>query len=277
MKTAKKKVAIIMVCFNRWSLTRLSLLSIFKNTHLPHTLTVVDNGSWDGTPEKLKHLKRTGKIDKVILLPKNVGIGRGKNYGLKTWKDKANWYACIDNDIEVRSPYWLSYMCYATNIPKSELGKYDGLGVVGSNVQGFGKRREYKWFKVTQWKTVNGVILDNCPNPGGIYVFNASTFKKLGYFREWSLYGLEDSNYHARQKHHNLRSVYVRNADCREMKDVRFKMPGGGNYRDFKTNTHQRIVKKNRLLQTKKKFKLFKHFETSITQEQIKKYTYKGE
>lgn len=272
-KKQRMEAAIIMVTFNRWQLTEISLTSIFKNTFMPYTLTVIDNGSWDETQGKLKEFRREGKIHKLILLPENIGIGMGKNFGLKAWENKANWYACIDNDIEV-SPFWLAYLCYVSSLPKQYCDKWDGLGVIGANVQGFGIRKELKWFTVTHWKTVNGVVLDNSPNPGGIYVFSAKTFSKLGYFREWSLYGLEDSDYHTRQNFHNLRSVYVGNVKCQELPclslDKETRMQNGENYRDFKTRSHNLIVEKVK----KAKQKAARHYETKVTHQQIEKYTW---
>lgn len=259
-----RKCSIVMVTFNRWNRTCQSLLSIFKNTHMPYVLTVVDNASWDDTREKLKRLRRTARISKLILLPENVGIGKGKNFGLKAWQGKADWHCCIDNDIKV-SPYWLSYLCYASMLP--------GLGVIGCNVQGFGTRR--KGFIPTLWKSVDGIILDNCPNPGGIYVMSKSTFETLGYFREFSLYGLEDSELYSRQKHHGLRSAYVRNVACEELPDEAFKMRTGETYRSFKTTTHNAIFKKNRELRKKGKYRIVEHYETKVTLREIEKYTWK--
>lgn len=271
-KNQRMKVALVQVTFNRWQLTRKSLLSVFKNTYMPYMLTVVDNASWDGTREKLKAFQQQGKIDRLILLPKNLGIGKGKNFGLKASVGKANWYVCLDNDIVV-SPYWLAYLCYVARLP--------GIGIVGANVQRFGLKGGLSWFKITHWKTVNGVVLDNCPNPGGVYVMSAKTFHTLGYFREWSLYGLEDSNIHHRQKPHKIRSCYVRNVKCRQLScskvDNELKMKNGETYRQFKTRTHNAIVARINLLRKQGKQISRKHFETQITREQVERYTYKGE
>lgn len=263
-RKAGKQASIVMVTFNRWGLTRQSLLSIFKNTFLPHVLTVVDNASWDGTQEKLKYLRSTSKIDKLILLPKNMGIGQGKNFGLKSWEDNADWHCCIDNDVVV-SPYWLSYLCYASMLPE--------LGVVGCNVQEFGTR--YKWFIPSHWKTVNGVVLDNCPNPGGIYVMSDATFRKLGYFREMSLYGLEDSELHSRQRHHGLRSAYVRNVDCKELADEDFKMKNGQSYREFKTDTHRSIVAEIKQQAKEGVYEDVKHYQTHVTTQEVEQYSWR--
>lgn len=261
-----KKASVTMVCFNRWNCTSRSLTSIFKNTSLPHILTVVDNASWDGTREKLQELKRSGKIDRLILLPENRGIAVGKNFGLRA--SEADWYCCIDNDIEV-GPYWLSYLCRASMFPD--------LGVVGCNVQGFGKPGGLHWFEITHWKTVEGVILDNCPNPGGIYAMSASTFKKLGYFQEISLYGLEDSELHSRQKPHGLRSAYVRNISCEQLPDENFLMQNGTPYKDFKQNVHQGAVTKVQALVRRDGFVPLEYYESTVTTQEVEKYTWSEE
>ena len=260
-KEAGKKAAITMVTFNRWNLTQQSLASIFENTFLPYTLTLVDNGSWDDTREKLKELKRAGKIDRLILLPENRGIAVGKNFGLQASEGKATWYCCIDNDIEV-GLHWLSYLCYASTLLN--------LGVVGSNVQRFSLPGGSLRHKVTPWKAVEGVILDNCPNPGGIYVFSAATFKKLGYFLERGLYGLEDGELCMRQKRHGLRSAYVRNVVCEELPDEKFLMPHGVSYRAFKTATHDAMRAQAR--GTKERFT---HYETAVTLQDVEECTWR--
>lgn len=258
--------SITMVTFNRWDRTERSLASIFKNTFLPRTLTVVDNGSWDGTAKRLKGLGMPGFIDRLILLPENRGIAIGKNFGLKASKGKAAWYCCIDNDIRV-GRHWLSYLCYASEFP--------GLGVVGSNVQGFGLLGGPKGFTATLWKEVEGVMLDNCPNPGGLYVLSAATFEKMGYFIERSLYGLEDSELYTRQKQHGLRSVYVRNADCSELPDEEFMMRDGTTYRAFKTAAHSAIVAKVRGLHEQGELEVIKHYETKVTAQEIEEFTWR--
>lgn len=259
--------SITMVTFNRWGCTRQSLISVFENTHLPYTLTVVDNGSWDGTTTSLKRLRRKGDIDRLILLPKNRGIAIGKNFGLKASEGEAAWYCCIDNDIKVGS-HWLSYLCYASML--------EGLGVVGSNVQGFGLPGRSQIYKPKLWKEVEGVLLDTCPNPGGLYVMSAATFKKLGYFIERSLYGLEDSELYWRQFRHGLKSAYVRNALCRELPDEKFTMKSGITYRTFKTAAHGAILAEVRELNKRGRLEAIKHYETEVTAQEIEEFTWEA-
>lgn len=266
-KGTGKVASVIMVTFNRWNCTLRSLTSVFRNTFLPHTLTVVDNGSWDETAERLRELRRAGKIDRLILLPKNRGIDTGKNFGLRASQDQANWYCCVDNDIRV-SPYWLSYLCYVSMFP--------GLGIIGCNVQGFGLPDGLTGFRPTLWKTVEGVRLNTCPSIGGIYVISAATFEKLGFFIERGLYGLGDSQYWTRQRFHGLRSVYVGNVDCREMhdEDFAFAMQGGSSYRDFKTESHKAMLAKVQVMRQQGEQTNPKHYETKVTVQDVEEHTW---
>lgn len=256
----KKRAVIITLTFNRWILTEQCLESIFKNTFMPYNLIVVDNGSWDGTVEKLKNLIRTNKIFRLLLLGKNVGVSRGANYGLKASSTgNYQWLARVDNDIQV-SPYWLAYTSYISNLL--------GFGIIGVNVEG------YKT-KVKKFKVVNGVQLDVGYNPGGIYVMSKKTFIKLGYFQEGSLYGLEDVEIHARQRFHNLRSVYVHRLGkqyhkCRTLPDIDFKLKHG-TYEQWKTHQHDKVMLPKWL---KGKYPILKHYETDITLQQVEKCTY---
>ncbi len=267
-KESGQQVSLTMVTFNRWNLTQQSLSSIFEHTHLPYILTVVDNGSWDETRENLQELRRSGKINRLILLPENRGIDMGKNFGLRATQGQASWYCCIDNDIRV-SPYWLSYLCYTSTLPR--------LGIIGCNVQGFGTPGGPSWFTPTHWKTVKGVVLDNCPNPGGIYVISATTFEKLGFFVERGLYGLGDSQYYSREFQHGLRSVYVRNVDCREIPDEDFVMADGTSYRTFKATSHNSMRQKVREMASQGIDIHPKHYETRVTAQEVEKYTWTPE
>lgn len=265
-KVTGKKVAITMVTFNRWSLTRLGLSSVFRNTFLPHTLTVVDNDSWDGTRERLKKLRQVGGIDRLILLPENRGIAVGKNFGLRASEGQTAWYCCIDNDIEV-SPHWLSYLCYVSTLP--------GLGIIGSNVERFSLPGGARHHKATYWKTVRGVTLDNCPNPGGIYVVSAATLARIGYFAESTLYGMEDSEWFMRQKHYGLRSVYVRNAGCITLPSEEFMMKDGTSYSTFKKETHDAERAKVGAARKRGEATIFPHYQTTVTLQDVEEYTWR--
>ena len=244
-------VAIIMLTYNRWKLTERSLSSIFKNSFMPYILTIVDNGSWDETRERLKNLKRQGKIHKLIFLPHNMGVARGKNFGLKANRNDAHWFVCIDNDIEILSPYWLAYLCYAST--------WKRLGIIGANSEGF---------NLGTLMSHDGVTIDKCPTLGGIYAMSRTTFQKVGYFREMSLYGIEDWEIGLRQHSRGLRNGYVKPVRCRHMREIDFKMRSGKMYEDWKRDEKARTWNDYRHIGSDR---------TSITDADIERYTWKEE
>jgi len=72
-------VHIGMVTCNRLAFTRQAIFSIWAFAGLPFTLTVVDNGSSDGTREFLQDLVAHGMLYSLHLLPENVGVARAAN------------------------------------------------------------------------------------------------------------------------------------------------------------------------------------------------------
>ncbi len=104
----KTLVNLVIVTFNRWEYTELCIPSIWETAsdNIPYIITVVDNGSSDGTPDKLKEMYERGLIDHLILLKENVGISKAQNLG---WKchEEVPFYAKIDNDIVFNKKGWL--------------------------------------------------------------------------------------------------------------------------------------------------------------------------
>ncbi|MBA3611847.1 MAG: glycosyltransferase, partial [Nitrospirales bacterium] len=106
---AGKFVNIGMVTFNRVEFTKQAIAALFQHTCFPHVITVVDNGSTDGTPEYLQALQKQGFITNLILLPDNVGIAKASNLSWSQEPD-AEYYLKLDNDIVIQKPNWLSRM-----------------------------------------------------------------------------------------------------------------------------------------------------------------------
>ncbi len=94
------------VTWNRLELTRLCLTSLLQKTQPGYGLTVVDNGSTDGTQEFLQALTATHPHVRLRLLRRNMGVAVASNLA---WDDAANadFYVKLDNDVEVRDPQWL--------------------------------------------------------------------------------------------------------------------------------------------------------------------------
>ena len=94
------------VTWNRLELTRLCLSSLLQLTPPGYSLTVVDNGSTDGTQEYLQALASAHPHVRLHLLRRNMGVAVASNLA---WDDAdgADFYVKLDNDVEVRDPQWL--------------------------------------------------------------------------------------------------------------------------------------------------------------------------
>ncbi|WP_291446116.1 glycosyltransferase family 2 protein [Desulfovibrio sp.] len=111
------------VCWNRLELTRLCLTSLLQKTPPGYGLTVVDNGSTDGTKEFLQSLASAHPHMRLHLLRRNMGVAVASNLA---WDDAADadFYVKLDNDVEVLDPQWLNrLMRMLTDNPR--------LGMVG--------------------------------------------------------------------------------------------------------------------------------------------------
>ena len=98
-----RRVTIVVLCWNRWSLTEKCLASIREHTDLDDVeVLVVDNGSTDETPARLAATPWV----RVLALPANLGFVRGNNAGIRA-VDGANDVLLLNNDVEVRQDGWV--------------------------------------------------------------------------------------------------------------------------------------------------------------------------
>lgn len=93
-------VSIIIVNYNGYSLLKNCLCSILKNSYKNYEIIIADNGSTDGTIEKIKiefksHLSKI----KILDLKKNFGPAIARNKAFKLVKGKI--ISFLDNDTEV--------------------------------------------------------------------------------------------------------------------------------------------------------------------------------
>jgi len=228
----KKIITLMMVCFNRLPLTIKTMNGLLKSNKLPCNLVIVDNGSTDGTVEYLNGLQDSSEFKdsnykiKLILLPENKGIARGRNIALKEADElKTDYYCTIDNDVEMPDG-WLEE---CINI----LDKNKGYGAIGVN------------FESTKYPliTKNGNTFQDKP-AGNLGTANM-TFRKqlhqmLGFFStEYNrFYGVEDSDFGMRARAAGLKLGYI------EKMGIHLGEDGGENseYRRFKTKQHDEMV-----------------------------------
>jgi GT2 family glycosyltransferase len=101
------KVAIFTLTKNRIELTKQTLESIDKNTHIPFDHYIIDQGSTDETLKWLKTFKyKIGNLY-VFPLPKNIGINAGDCFALEQIGRNYDVIIKLDNDALIITDSWL--------------------------------------------------------------------------------------------------------------------------------------------------------------------------
>lgn len=119
-----RPVSIVVLCWNHWHLTEKCLESVLRNTDLTRAeVIVVDNGSEDETPDRLRRLEGI----RVVTNPTNLGFVRGNNVGIEAVDAKRD-VVLLNNDIEVLQPDWLERLA-ATASSEPD------IGIVGCRLQ----------------------------------------------------------------------------------------------------------------------------------------------
>lgn len=100
---APRPVTIIVLCWNRWKLTRRCLETLKEHTDLSGAeVLVVDNGSTDETPARLKEYDWV----RVVRIETNLGYVRGNNVGIRAAAPGSD-VVLLNNDIEIHQAGWL--------------------------------------------------------------------------------------------------------------------------------------------------------------------------
>lgn len=185
-----EKISLMMATYNRLELTKQTIDNIKKRTKCDYELIIVDNGSTDGTVDYIKTI-----TNHLILNKENLGIGRARNQAL-FYADKigTDWYATIDNDIDVPDN-WLSD---CIDILKNN----SDYGAIGANMEG------------TAYPIIikNGCTFQNKPqgNLGtACMVFRKQLHQAIGFFKEYNKYGLEDSDFGMRARFFGYKLGYL--------------------------------------------------------------------
>lgn len=117
IQNKKRSTSIILLNWNSLDLLKNCLSLIEKNTELPYTIIIVDNGSTDGSYEFLAQSKY-----KTVLLEKNYGFSKGMNFGIRESDPNDN-IVLMNVDAEPQ-PNWLDEL-YKT------YDSFDNVGLIG--------------------------------------------------------------------------------------------------------------------------------------------------
>ncbi|MDR2056380.1 MAG: glycosyltransferase [Desulfovibrio sp.] len=178
-----------MPVFNRLSATQKAILTLFKSDRsIPFTITVVDNGSESALVNKLREFHQNGIIDKLFILPRNMGIACACNVG---WEmTPASVYCKMDNDTAPVRKDWIKrlFKLWSHGKPVSNLG--------------YAATREQLLENPGSMHTEDGILGVCSKNLAGTGIFiPKSVSDVLGYWNEeYGPYGAEDGDYGIRMQ-----------------------------------------------------------------------------
>ena len=167
-------IDILYITYNRLNYTKKTLPLLIENAGTEFSLTIVDNGSTDGTVQYLKQKSREYKsaIKKIIFHNDNQGISPPTN---QFWRDsRATFIGKVDNDT-LLPKNWLKVL-HEAHI------KSDKLGVIG----GFHHRLEDVNMVKMQQRSISldGVGLVPDAFIGGCcYLFKRTIQQNIGYLQ----------------------------------------------------------------------------------------------
>lgn len=224
-------VNLVIPTFNRLELTKKCLFSLKKCTRHPHVVTVVDNGSSDGTPDFLRLMKAEGVVDNLFLLERNMGISVACNLG---WAMvDAPLFMKLDNDMELQRPGWLSEIVE--------------LWMSSHQVSVMGPRLPQSTHRFAEQTLDNGrrvqVALSSLS--GAMLFVPRDVHDELGFFNEeYGLYGEEDADYSHRAKTAGYRLTVF---DTVGMAEHLGGYPDGDEYVAFKRRIKMKNFDKDRV------------------------------
>jgi GT2 family glycosyltransferase len=195
------------VTYNRLEFTKQAISSIVKYTSFPYVITVVDNGSQDGTQEYLKKLLEKEIIKNLILLEQNIGVAKASNIA---WlqEPKALYYLKYDNDIVIQKNNWLSALV-------SVIDAIPEIGVLGYNFEPIS-------YPLQVFKNYRIRIKEEGNIGGACFLIPKRTRDILGYWCEdYGLYGFEDVDYCFRVKLAGFLNAYM------EDEEIGIHLPAG--------------------------------------------------
>ncbi|MDP1625049.1 MAG: glycosyltransferase [bacterium] len=145
------KTNIIVTCWNALEYTKITLSCLFDTVHHAFFLTIVDNGSIDGTHEYLKTLKVPSNCKKYTLITnvRNLGAGTAINQGQKVSQELGVKYSCLCNNDLFFQDAWLELLEF-------EMDKDETLGILGT-------LRPAVWAKHHTSNQLSKTVVDDTP------------------------------------------------------------------------------------------------------------------
>lgn len=182
---------ILLLTFNNISNTKKCINSLLNNTK-NFKITILDNGSSDGTRQYLKDISMNSDNISLFLAPKNFGIVKGRNtlFDFSDTLSSLSRYICfLDNDQFVKEGWSESYLDLLSS----------GFDIVGA--EGWKMRSDF----YPDHKVLNSSDEFNYVGCGGMMMERGDR-KKVGRFDEiFNPYYFEDPDYCFRAFEKNMK------------------------------------------------------------------------
>lgn len=210
MNKSKLKISVIIPTLNSWSTLRSCVVSVYNQSFKPFGVIVVDNGSSDGTSEKIR--REFPKV-KLVTLKRNTGVTGGRNVGIKIASKKSDYLLFLDHDVIADKNMLLNLVkvaemdkSYGIITPKIFYWENRGrIWAAGTNINLwtgqilFRGGRDYGQFeKIEEVQVAPAVIL-----------VKRKALDQIGGFDDKYFATYEDTDFCFRAKDYNFKTIYA--------------------------------------------------------------------
>lgn len=227
----KDLVSIIMTTCNRKEFSQRAIEAVLKNTqYQPYQFILVDNGSLDGTREIIEEMASLYPEILFLFSSKNLGRGRGANYGLRL--AEGEYLIILDDDLIVPLG-WMEKMTTALKaVPQ--------VGWLSTNLKGEENDPEEILESDPRYmKQYDGIRIETPPGVGGwCMAMPRSVYERLGGLQEDRFYGGIDKEYYQQAISEGLLVGYVQDVVAHHYGGTKKEMQLYPQYREYKIQVH---------------------------------------
>jgi GT2 family glycosyltransferase len=232
------RVSIVILNWNGYDVTRECLVSLSKTDYPNCQIVVVDNGSADGSPDRL-----AAEFSAVTLIrnPKNLGFTGGNNVGIRrALEENADYVLLLNNDTVV-APNFLSELIRAGESDKR-------IGLLNPKILYF-EPSDRIWYAGGSFNIWKGIAshrgsrevdrgLYDTPEEvtfitGCAFLIKTEVIRKIGPLDECFFYTCEDTDWSIRSLNAGYRALYVPSSLVWHKESMDTKRNAGKAFRDF--------------------------------------------
>jgi GT2 family glycosyltransferase len=232
------KVRIIVLNWNGYDVTRECLASLSKIDYPNYGIVLVDNGSTDGSPEKLG---AEFPVITVIRNKENMGFTGGNNVGIRRALEQGADYILLLNNDTVVATNFLSELIRA--------GESDGrIGLLNPKILYF-EPSDRIWYAGGSFNIWKGIAshrgnrevdrgLYDLPEEvtfitGCAFLIKTEVIRKIGMLDDYLFYACEDTDWTIRSLKAGYKALYVPSSVIWHKESMDVKRNAGKAFRDF--------------------------------------------